>query len=229
VDWYRARFDARAPVRVEASPNYTAYPQHRGVPERMAEVVPDARLLYIVRDPIERIAGHWVHNYSKGRHQGALRETILKPKTSYIDRSRYAMQLERFLAHYPRDHVLVLENEDLRSRRAETLRRVFEFAGADPEFTDRRFKSERHKTERKTRLTSLGERIEARRALAERSALSTRAWTLARGYWPLGVRIERPRVRDALPDEVLELLRDDARRLRELTGRDFRHWSLWDR
>ena len=73
LDWYRAQFDATAPVRVEASPNYTAYPQHKGVPERMAEVVPDARLIYIVRDPIERIAAHWVHNYSKGRHQGDLR------------------------------------------------------------------------------------------------------------------------------------------------------------
>ena len=229
VEWYRGRFDPEAPVRVEASPNYTAYPQHAGVPERMAEVVPGARLVYIVRDPIERIAAHWVHNYSKGRHQGELTATILKPKTSYIDRSRYAMQLERFLAVYPREQILVLENEDLRSRRAETLRRVFEFAGADPDFTDRRFSSERHRTDRKTRLTALGERIETRRGRGDRSGLSEKVWAVARGYWPLGLRIERPRIREAIPDEVLEELRDDARRLGELTGRDFRHWSLWDR
>ena len=229
VDWYRGRFDARATVRVEASPNYTAYPQHRGVPERMADVVPEARLIYIVRDPIERIAAHWVHNYSKGRHRGELAATIMKPKTSYIDRSRYAMQLERFLAVYPRERILVLENEDLRRHRDETLRTVFEFAGADPAFTDRRFASERHKTKRKTRLTPLGERIERRRGRSPRSELSTKAWAVARGYWPLGLRIERPRVRDALPDDALELLRADARRLGELTGRDFGHWSLWDR
>jgi hypothetical protein len=51
---------------------------------------------------------------------------------------------------------------------------------------------------------------------------------VARGYWPLGLRIERPRVREALPDDALELLREDARRLEELTGRDFHHWSLWE-
>ena len=229
LDWYRGRLDPSAVVRVDASPNYTAYPQHKGVPERMAETLPDARLIYIVRDPIDRIAAHWVHNFSKGRHQGQLAETIMKPKTSYIDRSRYAMQLERYLAHYPREQVLVLENEDLRNRRDETLHRVFEFAGADPAFTDRRFGSERHKTKRKTRLTPLGERIERRRAESERSEFSTKAWAVARGYWPLGLRIERPRVREALPDDVLEVLRDDARRLEELTGRDFHHWSLWDR
>ncbi len=195
----------------------------------MAEVIPGARLIYIVRDPIDRITAHWVHNYSKGRHHGDVAETILKPKTSYIDRSRYAMQLERFLAVFPREQVLVLENEDLRARRDETLRTVFEFAGADSDFTDRRFASERHKTERKTRLTPLGERIEERRAQGERSPFSTRAWAVARGYWPLGVRIERPQVREAIPDDVIELLREDARRLGELTGRDFGHWSLWER
>jgi hypothetical protein len=139
------------------------------------------------------------------------------------------MQLDRFLALYPRERLLVLENEDLRHRRAETLRKVFEFAGADPSFKDRRFASERHKTKRKTRLTGLGERIERRRGESERSELSTKAWAVARGYWPLGLRIERPRVREALPDDVLELLREDARRLEELTGRDFHHWSLWER
>jgi Sulfotransferase domain len=229
VDWYRGRFDARMPVRIEASPNYTAYPQHEGVPERMAQVVPDARLIYLVRDPIDRIAAHWVHNYSKGRHHGELTETIMKPRTSYVDRSLYAMQLERFLEHFPRERVLVLEQNDLRSRRAETLRRVFEFAGADPAFVDRRFGSEPHKTGRKTRLTGLGERIEERRARRPRGEFSTKAWAVARGYWPLGRRIERPPIREAIPDEVIDRLREDARRFEQLSGRDFEHWSLWDR
>ncbi len=228
LDWYRGRFDATARVRVDASPNYTAYPQFEGVPERMAGLVPDARLIYIVRDPIARIAAHWVHNYSKGRHDGAP-EAILSPTASYIDRSRYAMQLERFLAVYPREQILVIENEDLRVRRDETLRTVFEFAGADAAFTDKRFTSERHKTARKTRLTALGVRIDRRHARGQRSDLSTKAWAVARGYWPLGVRIERPSIREAIPDEVIEELRADARRLGELTGRDYAHWSLWER
>jgi len=228
VEWYRSQFDPAAAVRVETSPNYTAYPQHRGVPERMAEVVPDARLIYLVRDPIERIAAHWVHNFSKGRHRGEIGPTIMKPKTSYIDRSLYAMQLERFLAVYPRDQVLILEQDDLRSRRAETLREGYAFAGADPGFTDRRFAAERHKTERKTRLTPLGERVEGRRAQAGRTLLGPRAWGVLRGYWPMGVRIERPRIREAIPDDVLESLREDARRFERIAGRSFSHWSLWD-
>ena len=44
LDWYARHFDATARCRGESSPNYTAYPQHLGVPERMAETVPDAKL-----------------------------------------------------------------------------------------------------------------------------------------------------------------------------------------
>ena len=112
----------------------------------MASVAGDARLVYIVRDPIARIAAHWVHNYSKGRHQGELAETILKRGPPYIDRSRYAMQLERFLAVYPREQILVLENEDLRNRRAETLR-IVRVRGR-PRFRDRRFASDTRRSAR---------------------------------------------------------------------------------
>lgn len=229
VDWYRGRFDADAPVRVEASPNYTAHPVFGGVPERMAEVVPHARLIYLVRDPIDRIAAHWVHNYSKGRHTGELAETIVKPTASYIDRSRYAMQLERFLEHFDREQILVLENEELRNRRDQTLRRVFEFVGADPGFTDRGFAAVRHQTTRKTRLTPLGRKVERVWPGHNGAGFAAKSWSVARSYWPLGRRIERPNVLRAIPDDVLELLRDDASRLAELTGLDVGHWSLWRR
>ena len=228
IDWYRGCFDPAAPVRVDASPNYTAHPHFAGVPERMAEVVPDARLIFMVRDPVDRIAAHWVHNYSKGRHTGEIERTILNPNATYVSRSRYAMQLERFLPHYPLERILVLEQADLRAHRDATLRQVFEFAGADPSFTDRRFSDERHKTNRKTRPTRLGARLDARRERSDRHVIAPHLWAAARTYWPLGRRIERPAIREAIPDDVIELLRADATRLGELTGRSFDHWSsLW--
>src|SRR5436190_12136822 len=51
--WYEAQFAAAEPGQLagEASPGYTKYPHQTGVPERMAAVIPDARLVYVVRDP----------------------------------------------------------------------------------------------------------------------------------------------------------------------------------
>ncbi len=227
VDWYAAQFDAEARVRGEASPNYTAFPQHAGVPERMASVAGDAKLIYMIRDPLERIAAHWVHNYAKRREKGTLAETLVHPNTSYVTRSKYAMQLERFLQHYPKERILVFQQSELRHKRRETLRRVFEFIGVDPEFEHPRFEQERHQTSGKTRATRLAVRLERLGRSRRGRRLPSNFWLVLDDRLPLRRAIERPDVRAALPAETLEELRADGERLRELTGRDFSNWTLW--
>lgn len=224
--WYARHFDAAAAVRGEASPNYTAYPQHMGVPERMASMVPEARLIYIVRDPLERIEAHWVHNYAKRREKGDLRQTLSHPNTSYIVRSQYHMQLQQFLNHFPDERVLVLDQDDLRNRRLETLRQVFEFVGVDSSFQHPSFEQERHRTARKKRATRLGIRLQRLSRTRGGKLLPRKAWLAFDLTLPLSKPIERPDVREALDSEVLEVLRQDADRLREYTGRDFTNWSL---
>ena len=66
LDWYASRFDNRFKVRGESSPHYTNLPRFEGVAERIREHCPDARLLYMVRDPIKRILSHWVHATGAG-------------------------------------------------------------------------------------------------------------------------------------------------------------------
>jgi hypothetical protein len=228
VDWYKAQFDAGARVRGEASPNYTAYPQHDGVPERIHSVVPDAKLIYMIRDPLERIAAHWVHNYAKRREKGTLAETLVHPNTSYVTRSMYAMQLERFLTHYPKEQVLVFQQSELRHQRMQTLRTIFEFIGVDPEFNHPRFEQERHQTSGKTRATRLAVRLEKLGRGRRGRMFPQNFWLLLDDRLPLRRTIKRPNVRAALPAETLAELRADAERLRELTGRDFSNWTIWD-
>jgi hypothetical protein len=226
VDWYAQHFDPEVPVRGEASPNYTAYPYRRGVVRRMQASIPEAKLIYLVRDPLERIAAHWVHNYAKHREKGDLRTTVNNPRASYVARSRYAMQLRRYLRRYPLDQILVIEQEELRSDRARTLQRVFEFAGADPDFQHPSFAREQHVTAAKSRASKFAVRLER---MSDRHPVLAPA---AKLYLGLDARlpprrpIERPDVRMVIDDEILELLRDDAREFRELTGRPFEHWSI---
>lgn len=226
-EWYRRHFDPEAKVRGEASPNYTAFPQHVGVPERMASLVPDAKLIYLLRDPLERIAAHWVHNYAKRREKGTLAETLSHPNTSYLQRSQYAMQLQQFLNHFPRESVMILDQEDFRKDRADTLRRVFEFVGADPSFTHPGFERERHATSRKTRATKLAVRMEKASKSRWGRAVPPKVWFALDERLPMKKAIDRPDVRLALSDEALRALRDDSERLRELAGRPFRDWSIW--
>ena len=228
VDWYRGHFDPDARVRGEASPIYSAFTQHQGVPERMHSVVPEARLIYMIRDPLERIAAHWVHNYAKRREKGTLAETLTHPNTSYVNRSLYAMQLERFLAFYPRERVLVFQQSELRYKRMETLRRIFEFLGVDPDYTHPRFEQERHQTARKTRATRLAVKLEKLGRSSRARMLPSNFWLVLDDRLPLRRAIKRPDVRASLPPDTLAQLRADAERLRELTGRDFSNWKIWD-
>jgi hypothetical protein len=228
LDWYQAHFDPTAKVRGESSPNYTAYPQHVGVPERMHSIVPQAKLLYMVRDPIERMAAHWVHNFAKRREKGDLRATLLHQNTSYLARSHYYTQLQQFLRVYPLERVLLLEQEDLRIRRLETLRRVFEFVGVDPGFSHPRFSDERHKTARKTRATRLAMELERIGETRHGRHIPQLFWRAVGNLFPFRRAIRAPDVRAALPPETLRSLREDAERLRELTGREFATWSIWE-
>jgi hypothetical protein len=228
-EWYSRHFDPAARCRGESSPNYTAFPQHMGVPERMVGVLPDVKLIYIARDPIDRIAAHYVHNYAKRREKGDMRDTLLHPNTSYVARSRYFSQLQRFLEHYDRDQILVIENNDLRSDRAETLRKVFDFAGVDTGFEHPKFEAVRHSTSRKKRATRMGMRVQKMSRSTWGSRIPRRAWLALDVALPLSKPISKPpreELEAALGDEVLEVLHEDAERLRAFTGRKLAGWSV---
>src|SRR3712207_3099155 len=68
VEWYKSNFHGNGETKIygEASPNYTLHPIFSGVPERMYSVVPEAKLIYVVRDPIDRMISHYIHEYTKG-------------------------------------------------------------------------------------------------------------------------------------------------------------------
>lgn len=131
VAWYAGQLPAGATVRGEASPGYTS-PDHPGVAERMAETIPDARLLYLVRDPIDRALSQYRHHVREGTEDRPVADALTDPASQYISRSRYHERLEPFLERFPRGQILIVAQEDLRAHRGATLRRVAAFVGADP-------------------------------------------------------------------------------------------------
>jgi hypothetical protein len=113
--WYERRFSVDVPVRGESSPAYTAYPQFDGVPARIAGVIPSAKLVYLVRDPVERTisALHLARALGLERRTPAeaLRDADANP---YLARSRYATQPERYLAHFPKAMIMMVDAHELR-------------------------------------------------------------------------------------------------------------------
>ena len=98
-EWYASHFERDAEIRGETSPHYTNLPRFEGVAERMRELLGDgARLIYMVRDPIERMLSHYLHNVGGGYESRPMAEALADPDSAYVARSRYAMQLEPYLA-----------------------------------------------------------------------------------------------------------------------------------
>jgi hypothetical protein len=106
-DWYESLFDGAGGAAAigECSPSYTWAHVYHGVPERMAEVVPQARLVYVVRDPIARMQSMYMHQVSAGRERRRAEVALLDDR--YLGPSRYGFQLAAFLDHFDRSQVLV--------------------------------------------------------------------------------------------------------------------------
>src|SRR5918996_3904116 len=86
TDWYASHFRADAAVRGESSPHYTNLPRFAGVAERISSVLPDAKLIYMVREPVDRALSNYLHNVAGGDGRRALGEGLPDPGGADADR-----------------------------------------------------------------------------------------------------------------------------------------------
>jgi hypothetical protein len=222
--WYESLFTRPAKACGEASPNYAKSWRFAGVPERMHSLLPQARLIYLVRDPVERMISQYKHLYASGwedRPLAAAMEGALggDGRSPYLNDSRYHRNLEPFLAQYPLDSVLVLAAEDLERQRLATLRRVFEFLGVDSGFQSPAFERQWHEsatkfTTRRTIFNLLLGRKLLRYLLKRKRCKDCR---------PLPPRCE---LDESLRGRLMERLQDDVCSLRRQTGQPFAGWCV---
>lgn len=152
--WYRGHFPTRAGERVvgEASPGYLFHPL---APERVRATVPHAKLIVLLRDPVDRALSHYHHEVALGREALSFEEAIeAEPGRTrgeeerllrdpgyfshawwdhtYLARGRYAEQLERWLSVFPREQLLVVGSDELAAEPARAYAQVLELLGAPP-------------------------------------------------------------------------------------------------
>lgn len=142
--WYRGHFPVRPPgvSSFEASPYYLFDPD---VPARAAALLPHARFVALLRDPVERAYSHYLHSRAYGVEPLSFADALdaeparlargghtARRRYSYVARGRYAEQLERWYAHVPPERLLVLRTERLGA----DYPGVLEFLGLEPHTPD---------------------------------------------------------------------------------------------
>jgi Sulfotransferase domain len=227
VEWYASHFDPSAPVRGEASPNYTNLPESRDTAERIHSVVPSVKLIYLVRDPLERMASGFVHRQKLGLERRSFAEAVMDPDSHYVARSRYASQLRPFLRLFPREQILVETQERLLRDREMTLRGIFRFLEVDDGFTSPEFGRIWEQTEGKGLAYSLAARAVVRLPESSGALPRTLRWPfqrLLRSRLLGGRKTERPVYDERLRQQARQWFKDEVEELQELTGLDLKDW-----
>ena len=118
----------------EASPSYSRSKRYPHASTRIAADLPDAKLIYIIRDPIARMESQWIEARRGGWHVPPFNEAIFSPNTDILSSSLYWNELEQYRKHYPDNRILVLYTEDFRENPAECLRECYRYLEVDIDF-----------------------------------------------------------------------------------------------
>jgi hypothetical protein len=124
-----------ATILGEASTNYTKIPQVTGVAERLHAFNPDARLIYLLRDPVERAISHYWHMVRYHSEYRSIAAAV-RDDPQYVAVSHYAMQLAPFRERFGDDRIAVLTHEDLVRNPYATMDAVYHWLGLEPADVD---------------------------------------------------------------------------------------------
>ena len=114
-EWYQSLFAEVPPglLTGEASASYTSHNASLRASGRMADTVPDARLVYLVRDRVARLRSHYRHEIQRGRERRPLLEALEDPDCPYVVDGLYAECLAPYVDRFPADQLVVVRFEDL--------------------------------------------------------------------------------------------------------------------
>ena len=198
--WYASRFVAGEKVllRGEASTMYSSSLfSYRWSPELMCRFLPRLKLIYVVRDPLDRIVSQWRHH--RGRNPDCagfsdlMRDRDLKRRI--VGCSMYYKQLTRYRLFFPDEQIHCLTFEDLLSSPKETLRAMLRFLGVKPR---------------------------VKMLLGSRGCLplENKAGAKGRGY------VQKPEWSPALRGKVLRKIRPDAKKMLLHMGKPSDYWEI---
>ena len=130
LDWYRDLFAEAQDGDLcgESSTHYTKLPDLPDALPRLAQYLPDAKYIYVMRHPIDRLVSHYVHGWTERTIGGPIDEAAAR-YPALIDYGRYAMQIAPYLERFGKDRVLPVFFDRLLAEPQAELERVCRFLG----------------------------------------------------------------------------------------------------
>jgi hypothetical protein len=210
----------------EASTSYAKMPLIKDIPRRIRRFNPDARLIYVMRDPVERTLSHYWHAVGYDSEHRSILEAV-KNERHFRDVSDYAMQLAAYFEYFDRDQVKTLTFEEVTRDPAATMKSIYGWLKVDDSFVccDARPENVTPPVVRQAIYGGIAQRLQR-----------TRVGEMVGPFVPqslrrVGNRLTRRTVirRDVDTSEAVEYLRSTQYRqteeLTKLLGRQFPEWT----
>ena len=229
ISWYEKNFENNNLKRGEVNPNYAMFPRCQVVPERLYQFSPDVKIIYILRDPIERLRSHIHHNYIKGFESRSITEILEDQEDSlwYIAYSKYYYQLEKFLTYFERSQILVTTLENLSKEPISVMSYIFDFLEVDKNFFLNSYREKVHASNEKVKSGKLlnflrkSPLMEGYQRLKPLIPLNTHI----RAKRLLGKHIEKPNLNENQISYLQSLFCEDISNLEAFLECSFSNWK----
>lgn len=222
-EYHKLYSPAAGQICGEASTMYTFIPEWRDTHSRLAAYNPDLKLIYMMRQPVERIVSQYSHRLVRGTVKDDPEIAVLSDPT-YVNRTRYAVQIRPYLELFGPEKVLLLIFEEYTCDPLRTLVGIAEFLDVRPDAFQSVDLTARHRSTREWYLRNSYRRIPSRAVLrAAASRLPSSMRKAARPYFYN--RLEaKPEFSPNLKQTLWLLLEDDVVGIEEILGRRLDIW-----
>jgi hypothetical protein len=219
LNWYKGLFIGGGNLAFEASTNYTKRHHFPGVPEQIYQVIPKIKLIYLLRDPIERLISHYVYRYAHGWESRSLSEAV-NENSGYIKTSSYYYQIQAYLEYFNKNQILILKSDDLRKKPEETLGRIYDFLHISKNYDKKVLETQYNKSSQKRRPCDF------EIALQKKFEHPLIKQVIKKCFSPFRKNFDRPTLSPADRDTLREIFSPDVNNLRRFSGLEFSNWSL---
>jgi hypothetical protein len=236
LPFYSSYFAHAEPGKVlgEATPNYLLCPK---TPKRIAEALPQAKLIASLRNPVHRAFSAWRMDISTGSETRPFAEAVRRVP-GYIENGRYHQQLSRYLDSFPRGQFLILLFEDLKASPDRFYEEIFSFIGVEPRGVDPSvfgINPNIGGTPKWSTVTAmLNAGFRARNAIRQTplKGVVDNPWLYECGRWIRNKitkwnrkpEVRHPKIDSETASYIIELLADDISNLSRLLDRNLQHW-----
>lgn len=222
LQFYNDYFNENNLLKGESSVSYTVYPSYPDTVKNIYNTLGvGTKFIYVVRDPIERIISHYIHNLSAGRTKLKLNAFVenMKPDSHYLNTSRYYQQISEYLRYYDKNNILIISTENLKNQRQKTLQSVFDFLHVEPTFYDDQYNQVKHKSAEKLIYNKFGKWVGKTRLI----------WRYKNKIPFTGKKIQIESLSDENLKRLQDFLNDDIEKFKIFTNCEFPEWKTYNK